>query len=447
MSLAEAEALLDRADPCPVPLDPVADRSELERLAAACGRFGPVAGIEEADRPASVLVDCTGCAPFFGGEESLAREAVALAASEGYAARAGLADTVGLAWAASRSPGKDRVTIVPVGDVGTWLPPRSVELLRLPEDVLAKLASLGLRTVRDVLWLPRPELPSRFGPELLRRLDQVLGHLPEPIEPVRPVVPPAVGWSCETPLADRQLIGLVLERLIRRLVSRLAPWEGVVEVACWFGGDDEIPVRPATPCRSAGRLIELVRLALDRCPPPHEVSRVVVTAETAHLPVPGRTSLFEAERSDAEKERAFRRLVERLSGRLGPEAVVRPVPTGEPLPERSVRLLPALSSLKEGPAADERLFVAASRPPVLFPKPELVEVTSVVPDGPPFRLMRTGGPVPLRRAIGPERVEAGWVDGPEARRDYWRVETAEGERLWLFRCRRSGRWFLHGLFA
>jgi protein ImuB len=62
-------------------------------------------------------------------------------------------------------------------------------------------------------------------------------------------------------------------------------------------------------------------------------------------------------------------------------------------------------------------------------------------------MLRGSRLVVLVAAIGPERIEAGWEDAPEARRDYWRVETDDAERLWLFRCRRSGRWFLHGLFG
>jgi len=50
---------------------------------------------------------------------------------------------------------------------------------------LANFASglllLAFRMVRigDLIELPRADLPIRFGPEVLRRLDQALGRLPE----------------------------------------------------------------------------------------------------------------------------------------------------------------------------------------------------------------------------------------------------------------------------
>ena len=61
-----------------------------------------------------------------------------------------------------------------------------------------------------------------------------------------------------------------------------------------------------------------------------------------------------------------------------------------------------------------------------------------------------------RRAVafGPERIAPEWwLDDPAWRsgaRDYWRVETEEGERLWLFEAQGGelpGGWFAQGLFA
>ena len=47
-------------------------------------------------------------------------------------------------------------------------------------------------------------------------------------------------------------------------------------------------------------------------------------------------------------------------------------------------------------------------------------------------------------------VPPAWRGGP---RDYWRIETETGERLWIFEERGGaapgglGAWFLHGVFA
>jgi protein ImuB len=47
---------------------------------------------------------------------------------------------------------------------------------------------------------------------------------------------------------------------------------------------------------------------------------------------------------------------------------------------------------------------------------------------------------------GPERIESGWWDGAEARRDYFIARTGKASLAWIYR-EREGGWFLHGYFA
>ena len=47
---------------------------------------------------------------------------------------------------------------------------------------------------------------------------------------------------------------------------------------------------------------------------------------------------------------------------------------------------------------------------------------------------------------GPERIESGWWDGAEARRDYFIARTGQASLAWVYR-EREGHWFLHGFFA
>lgn len=450
MPLAEAESLLMETDPLVAAFDTAADLTELKRLAVLAGRFGAISGIEGAEHPESLLIDVTGCAAFFGGEQELARQALGCLSEQGYAARAGLADTVGLACAASRVIARERFTLVPADDGETWLSGRPIAALRLDGTTHDRLDRLGLRTVGDVLRLPRAELPSRFGPLLLRRIDQALGVLEEPIEPVRPAVPVSLRWSTETPLTETAAVLLVLERLIERLLGRLPVWEGITALIGRLDDHPPLRVGTASPTRSADRLVSLIRLALEREPPPRDVCCIIVTAETVRLPKPERTSLFD-DSGPADQERTLRRLVEQLTSRLGADAVMRPVPTGDPLPERAYRLEPTTDSDQQrcnvSNVSSGAVATVATRPVLLLPEPERVDVLAVYPDGPPHRLTLRGWTSVLVLALGPERFETGWTTGTEARRDYWRVETEEAERLWLFRCRRTGDWFLHGLFG
>lgn len=58
-----------------------------------------------------------------------------------------------------------------------------------------------------------------------------------------------------------------------------------------------------------------------------------------------------------------------------------------------------------------------------------------------------------RAALGPERIlPEWWFDLPDWRngpRDYWRIETEEGERLWMYFAHGAdinGGWFCNGQF-
>jgi protein ImuB len=52
---------------------------------------------------------------------------------------------------------------------------------------------------------------------------------------------------------------------------------------------------------------------------------------------------------------------------------------------------------------------------------------------------------------GPERIESGWWDGRDLRRDYFVAETPHGGIMWIYRDHRygtdDGEWFMHGVFA
>ena len=51
---------------------------------------------------------------------------------------------------------------------------------------------------------------------------------------------------------------------------------------------------------------------------------------------------------------------------------------------------------------------------------------------------------------GPERIECGWWDGDDARRDYFIARLEHAALGWVYReagCSSTGDWYLHGLFA
>ncbi|MDE3211435.1 MAG: DNA polymerase Y family protein, partial [Pseudomonadota bacterium] len=133
--------------------------------------------------------------------------------------------------------------------------------------------------------------------------------------------------------------------------------------------------------------------------------------------VPAGRDLFDERPANA---LPIEQLRERLRARLGDRAVHQLGSTSDPRPERAQRIA----------ARDEGGQEPSPRPTWLLDRPI------------PLR-----GPVP-RILAGPERLETGWWDGGQVCRDYYVVETAQGQRAWVFCApgEQSG-WMLQGWFA
>jgi protein ImuB len=372
-------------------------------------------------------------------------------------------------------------TIIPHGQQSTLLRELPVAALRLPADVVATLHELGIRQIGQLQSLPRSSLPARFGPSVLERLDQMHGLVQELIVPVLPAEPVEADWSFEEPTADRRAIESILRRLIGEIAEMLvARQEGAQQLVCRLLCVGKEPVRLAIgtlqPTAVATHLCELVRLQLERITLAGEVLAVHVEV-TASGPLGVQQQEFFDAGINRDGQKHLAVLLDRLSSRLGEKAVLRPRLHPDPQPEYASRLetvlnnqggpilfesVPAPRSPRRNPKSRSSLpaeagttntapdyqftTTIAARPLCLKPRPIPVEVISVVPDGPPVRFRWHAVEHVIKDSWGPERIETGWWRGPHVERDYYRVETATGQRFWLFRQNDTGKWFLHGAF-
>jgi protein ImuB len=171
-------------------------------------------------------------------------------------------------------------------------------------------------------------------------------------------------------------------------------------------------------------------------------------AATVAEPLAARQPGLDGRRDDGED---LARLVDRLSARFGPRALVRPAMREGHIPERTETWAPAL-----GPSPGPVPPPLRPRPLRLFDPPEEVRVVYAVPEGPPAQFVWRRVTHRVTRFAGPERIAPEWWrDKPGTRlRDYFRVEDHEGRRFWLYReglpdDGRGGapRWFMQGAFG
>ncbi len=499
--LRQDQPLRDASAMCPALVtraaDPLAEAAFLAVLRRWAGKFSPWVAEEP---PESLVIDLTGCAHLFGGEAGLLAQVEADCADLGLSVRAGIADTRGAAWALARHAGQAaepcrngdaiqqeaRATrsraarrrgwerggpppalagngmvpqgvIAPPGGQRAALASLPLAALRLDQAVVDALRSLGLRRVEDVLTLPRAPFARRFGAPALRRLDQALGIEPEPVTPARAPLHFATRLSFPDPIGLRADIEAGIDRLLPVLCARLREKaRGARRVRLQaFRCDGAVAVVEVGLARAADapdRIRPLLWLKLDQIDPGFGIDCLRLEAVATEPLHPrqhaGHLEAMNRAGARATADTALDDLLGKLGARLGSEEVTRMHPGESHVPEKSALTLAAAWS---EPHAAPWPKPAALRPLQLF-RPEPV----TAPDDPlppaAFRWRRRD--LALRVAIGPERLlPEWWLDDPAWRtgpRDYWRVETTEGDRLWLFFAHggeTSGGWFCDGCFA
>jgi protein ImuB len=454
MALAQARAM--HPDLAVVPEDPVADRRLIESIAEWCQRYTPLVAL---DPPDGILLDIAGCAHLFGGEQNLLDDLTARIAHSGFTLRAAVASTIGAAIAASRH---SATAMVAAGAEREFLGPLPVAALRLPGDLVAGLARVGLKCIGDLIDLPRAPLTARFGPQLLLQLDRALGREPEPLQPRAPVAPYAAEQRFAEPIAREEDVLRVIEKLAARLEPMLERrGEGARRIELVLFRTDGVVRRSAVatsrrmrdPAGIRALFRERLNQFADALDPGFgfDLARLcVLVAE----PVAAEQIDLGANEHAADLDR----LVDRLSARLGSRRVTRIVAQDAHLPELAAMRVPAQSAVagENGWAAFRAFRFAADlapRPPRLLVKPEPIEAIAAVPDGPPVRFRWRRALHEVVAAEGPERIEcAWWTEDGGGTRDYFRVEDQSGRRFWLFRAGLyraipAPSWFLHGMFA
>lgn len=428
---------------------PEADAAALIELAGWCLRYSPLV---QPDPPDGVLLDVEGAAHLLGGEAALLDDLIRRLRRAGLCAQAALAETPGAAWALARH---DPGAIVPPGGAREALARLPVAGLRLGEEACRGLALLGIERIGDLAGFRRASLTRRFGPEPVRRYDQAVGFVSEPLTALVPASLPQARRAFADPLGHLEgLEGAVvrlLPELCRDLVKRGA---GLRRLDAVFRRVDGQPIGvrigTAMPARDPAHLGRLLKERLGGVDPGFGIDEIVLAATRIE---PLRERQLDARpRWDmgdrAEDPAELGPLVDRLSVRLGPDRVFRACPVESRTPERSVRRVPALA-----PPARSCWPAELPRPSRLIEPPEPVKAVALVPDDAPTFFVWRRVRYVVRAADGPERIRGEWWrDEAETAslRDYYRVEDTKGRRFWLFRdapMAEGGRWWLHGRFA
>lgn len=420
----------------------VPSSQQLERLAAGAQRFTPRVSLVPPD---GLVLEVKGSLHLFGGLEGLSRALLSECASLGLKSAMALAPTPLAALVAARA-GKPFTVTEPTRLIGQLLP-LSLVVLRWPQETLERLARMGVRTIGQVLRLPRAGFARRFGADALATLDRLTGRSPDLRERFhtreRFRRRRELTYELEQHSAILGELAPLLAELGKFLEARQC---GVLELECRLRHRHAQPtrcvLRLAAPVADVDRLTELLGERLQALTLPEPVRGCELRSGSLVLRVLSSNSVWQPGEHGGAAGAEAPELIERLRARLGPEAVygLRVLPGHRP--ENAWAAAEPL--LMEGAPGRQRRpgakgpWPAFRRPLWLLPAPRLLAERDGLP-------RRRG---PLRLHGTPERLETGWWDGGDIARDYYTATDLHGVRLWVFRERGAPhRWFLHGVFG
>jgi len=451
--LANARAMVQPLEV--VTADERADAALLDAIADWCDRFTPLVSLDGA---CGLFLDITGASHLFGGENALLATVIQRIASHGFAVQGAIAGTSLAAKALAHfAPG----SIVTCGGEAQTITPLPIAALDCDDKILRALRHAGLKSIGQVAERLHSELSERLGKRFVTRLKVMLGAEEQPLQPRRPLPDLMAEQRFAEPVVTEAVISASLLSLAESLggiLERQGSGARLLE-AVFFRADgkvERIAVKTGEALRDPKVMLRLLRQKLDALADPldpgfgFDVIRLEAVLAEETKPA---TVSFD---SDENARRQVRFLTDRLSARFGEHRVQRFVPQQTHIPEAAGVAVPAQDSDFTGQEwiLKRRTNDPPRRPLRLLQRPEEIEAgLPVAPDGPPkyFRWRQCRHDV--ARAEGPERIAMEWWRKQGLTRDYFRVETKDGQRFWLYRdglYRQDGfapRWYLQGLFA
>jgi protein ImuB len=488
-------------------VDAKADDAALRRLTLWATRYTPTASPWRDDNGADgFFLDVEGAAHLFGGEERLIADLAERLEGFGLPARLAVADTPGAAWALSHFHPAP-LFVLASGRQAAALTDLPIAALRLSAETRNGLRRLGFKTVGALIDKPRAPFAARFAAELLRRLDQALGRIDEPLIPI--VAPPlyhSLNYLLE-PIVTTEAVVARTRRLMQNLLHVLIRDDAGARALrlCLYrvdGAVETIDIALTAPTRSVPHVARLVALKLEALAAMEDAGfgfEAIGLAVTRAEPMPARQIEF-ASGGDGDRAERCAALIDALRQRLGPASVRRFAPVASHIPEGAEILPPVDGTTAAWPEPE------TPRPLLLLPQAEPAEeVMALIPEGPPRRFRWRGVTYKVEASQGPERIGAQWWresrlsarprDGGDEdlnsplrgedldsrsrgedldsrsrgedldsrfrgnerqqalTRDYYLVEDGGGRRFWLYREglfereTAATRWFVQGLFA
>ncbi len=310
-----------------------------------------------------------------------------------------------------------------------------VNALPIDDKSLSQLDKIGVRVLRDLWRLPVNELARRFDADFVSYLEILLGKKQELLSPHHPAPRFNKRFSFMRDIKQNHRLLPHIDNLLNELIVFLRHYDFYTNHFLIYL---EHRQRDTTvmnfflrqPSRDKQYFLKLVETDLEQRQLPGPVIGLELLAEEFHEFHSKTRELFRHDPRSSHDEEDIQGLLDQLRVRLGQENISHLSCCADHRPEYA-------GLLHQQPAGSSTIAIR-KRPLWLLPEPQLLRQKT-------NRLYYKG---PVHICSGPERIETGWWDGQDIRRDYYTAIDELAGGLWIYRDLKSEScWYLHGLFG
>jgi len=413
---ALAEALAIAPGLLPLARNRAAERGLLEEIALVAYRYSHQVALTGD----GVVLEIGSSRRLHGNPDTLLAALGEALAARRLSVRSGSAPVPAAACLLARYRGRADTPEALEAMLGRW----PLQRLALDGSTLERLCRLGLRNLEQVLALPRFERERRLGQALNRYLDELRGRRHTPLVYWQP--PERFRERLELPVPSARHEALLFA--FNRMLARLEAWlrardRALTGLRVLLHPEDrgrviELRAGLGRAGFQRERILEILRLKLEPIRLHAAIETLGMHAESTLEHRPPQADLW----TGTNVNDAWPALLDRLRARIGDDGLCGITPRPDHRPEKAWAWTDTGSSAAEG--------ISRPRPNWLLPEPRPCRIDD------------------LRLIDGPERIESGWWDGHDCRRDYWSAHDCHGNRLWVFReYKPRDGWFVHGLFG
>ncbi len=412
-------------------IDLVAQHKRLQSMADWALQFSPRISLHP---PCSLLLEVAGSIQYFGTLTIIQEQIV---------------DTLNNKWkhrsclAVSPTPGASillaqsgkQIVVNDITGLRSALGGLSISLLPLDQKRKQQLKKTGIRVLRDLWRLPSAALACRFGMDLHDYLDRTLGKLPDPLPAYQPPVRFQAAYDIPSEVYNYQLLLPYVHKLLDELCSFLRKSDTYASDFFFYLQHQQhtptvINISLRQPLRDVEHFMMLAKIKLYQQKLTVPVLGIKLIAETLHTYKAQTPGLFSSLEIDSSTENNIESLLEQLHARLDHGAIRNMIFHADHRPEHA-NLDGNLEKRTYPQIKNPRPFWLLSEPKPLQKKNNRLYHKSII-----------------HLCMGPERIEAGWWDGTDIRRDYYIGIDEMAGSLWIYHDLMNKQlWYLHGLFG